>query len=41
VPLDHGIDVEDAGWRKAVASEDRREGIAAFNERRDPQWKGR
>jgi enoyl-CoA hydratase/carnithine racemase len=41
VPLEHGIEIEDAGWRKAVASEDRREGIAAFNEKRDPQWKGR
>jgi enoyl-CoA hydratase/carnithine racemase len=41
VPLEHGIDIEDAGWRKAVASEDRREGIGAFNDKRDPQWKGR
>jgi enoyl-CoA hydratase/carnithine racemase len=41
VPLEHGLEIEDAGWRKAVASEDRREGIAAFNEKRDPQWKGR
>jgi enoyl-CoA hydratase/carnithine racemase len=41
VPLEHGIEIEDAGWRTAVASEDRREGIAAFNEKRDPNWKGR
>ncbi|MFN2545603.1 MAG: enoyl-CoA hydratase/isomerase family protein [Actinomycetota bacterium] len=41
VPLDHGIDIEDAAWRRAVASADRREGIAAFNEKRDPDWKGR
>lgn len=41
VSLDEGIDQEDAGWRRAVASEDRREGIAAFNERRPPSWKGR
>ena len=41
VPLEHGIEIEDVGWRKAVASEDRREGIDAFNEKRDPKWRGR
>jgi enoyl-CoA hydratase/carnithine racemase len=41
VPLGHGLDLEDLAWRRAVATEDRREGIAAFNEKRDPQWKGR
>jgi enoyl-CoA hydratase/carnithine racemase len=41
VTLDDGIELEDLAWRRAVASEDRREGIAAFNEKRDPQWKGR
>ena len=41
VSLEHGIELEDLAWRKAVASEDRREGIAAFNEKREPQWKGR
>ena len=40
-PLEQGIDIEELGWRKAVASEDRRQGIAAFNEKRDPEWKGR
>jgi enoyl-CoA hydratase/carnithine racemase len=39
--LDQGLDLEDLAWRRAVASEDRREGIAAFNEKRDPRWKGR
>ena len=39
--LEEGIDIEELGWRKAVASEDRREGIAAFTEKRDPRWKGR
>jgi enoyl-CoA hydratase/carnithine racemase len=39
--LEDGIELEDLAWRRAVASEDRREGIAAFNEKRDPQWKGR
>jgi enoyl-CoA hydratase/carnithine racemase len=41
VSLEHGIELEDLAWRRAVASEDRREGIAAFNEKRDPRWKGR
>jgi enoyl-CoA hydratase/carnithine racemase len=36
-----GIDLEELAWRRAVASEDRREGIAAFNEKRDPRWSGR
>ena len=41
VPLEHGVEIEDQAWRRAVASEDRVEGIAAFNEKRDPRWKGR
>lgn len=41
VALEHGIELEDLAWRRAVASEDRKEGIAAFNEKRDPRWKGR
>ena len=40
VPFEIGIEIEDQAWRKAVASEDRAEGIAAFNEKRDPTWKG-
>ena len=39
--LEEGIDIEELGWRKAVASEDRREGIAAFIDKRDSEWKGR
>jgi enoyl-CoA hydratase/carnithine racemase len=39
--IDDGIELEDLAWRRAVASDDRVEGIAAFNEKRDPRWKGR
>jgi enoyl-CoA hydratase/carnithine racemase len=35
------MEVEDAAWRTAATSADRREGIAAFNEKRRPVWPGR
>jgi enoyl-CoA hydratase/carnithine racemase len=35
------MDVEDAAWRTAAFSGDRKEGIAAFNEKRRPNWPGR
>jgi enoyl-CoA hydratase/carnithine racemase len=35
-----GLDVEDAAWRGVAFSGDRREGVAAFNEKREPQWPG-
>jgi enoyl-CoA hydratase/carnithine racemase len=41
VALEQGLELEDLAWRRAVASEDRPEGISAFNDKRDPQWKGR
>ena len=34
------LEVEDAAWRTAALSADRREGIAAFNEKRKPKWPG-
>src|SRR5215471_14528645 len=40
VSLATALDVEDAAWRTAAMSADRREGIAAFNEKRKPQWLG-
>jgi enoyl-CoA hydratase/carnithine racemase len=40
VGLEAGLDIEDAAWRTAAASADRREGIAAFNEKRPPAWPG-
>jgi enoyl-CoA hydratase/carnithine racemase len=36
--LQDALDVEDQAWRRASASPDRVEGIAAFNERRPPVW---
>jgi len=36
--LEAGLELEDQAWRRAVLSDDRREGIAAWNERRDPAW---
>jgi enoyl-CoA hydratase/carnithine racemase len=35
-----GLDIEDAAWRTAAFSGDGREGIAAFNEKREPHWPG-
>jgi enoyl-CoA hydratase/carnithine racemase len=34
------MEVEDQAWRRAVLSADRREGIAAWIEKREPQWPG-
>jgi enoyl-CoA hydratase/carnithine racemase len=38
LPLAAALDVEDAAWRTAVGSADRREGIAAFAQKRRPAW---
>ncbi|MGW2639504.1 enoyl-CoA hydratase/isomerase family protein [Streptomyces sp. NPDC001348] len=35
-----GLEVEDAAWRAVAFSGDRAEGVAAFNEKRKPQWPG-
>lgn len=40
VPLRAGLEIEDAAWRATASSGDRREGIAAFNEKRTPDWPG-
>jgi enoyl-CoA hydratase/carnithine racemase len=40
VSLEVALDVEDAAWRTAALSADRREGIAAFAEKRAPRWRG-
>jgi enoyl-CoA hydratase/carnithine racemase len=38
--LEAGMQVEDQAWRRAVLSDDRREGVAAWVERRHPDWPG-
>ncbi|MGX2994971.1 enoyl-CoA hydratase/isomerase family protein [Streptomyces sp. JNUCC 64] len=35
-----GLEVEDAAWRTVAFSADRAEGVAAFNEKRTPEWPG-
>src|SRR3984885_3754885 len=40
VGLAAALEIEDSAWRTAALSADRREGIAAFNEKRDPVWPG-
>ena len=38
VSLEAGLDLEDNAWRTVAFSADRREGIAAFNDKRKPDW---
>jgi enoyl-CoA hydratase/carnithine racemase len=40
-PLEDAMEVEQESWEVVISSEDRSEGIAAFNEKRDPSWKNR
>ncbi|KGN39373.1 enoyl-CoA hydratase/isomerase family protein [Knoellia subterranea] len=40
LPLDEGLDVEDARWHDTAFSADRAEGVRAFAEKRPPQWPG-
>lgn len=39
--LPTGLEVEDGAWRSVAFSGDRAEGVAAFNEKRRPEWPGR
>ena len=38
VDLPSGLSIENSSWEEAAFSPDRKEGIAAFNERRRPVW---
>ena len=40
VDLAAGLEIEDGCWRATAFSGDRREGVAAFAEKRRPQWPG-
>ena len=40
VPLAAGLEIEDSAWRAAAFSTDRKEGIAAFVQKREPNWPG-
>lgn len=39
--LGDGLELENDAWRRTVQSDDRGEGIAAFNEKREPRWRNR
>jgi enoyl-CoA hydratase/carnithine racemase len=41
VSMVEGIELEHDAWRVVITSDDRAEGIAAFNEKRDPEWTNR
>lgn len=41
LPLEDGLQCEHEAYMRAIASEDRREGITAFNDKRPPQFAGR
>jgi enoyl-CoA hydratase len=41
LPFEAGVQCENEAYLRALASEDRQEGIAAFNEKRRPHFKGR
>src|SRR5262245_66148334 len=40
ISMPEALDVEDAAWRATVMSGDRREGSAAVNDKRAPNWPG-
>lgn len=40
VSLAAGLEIEDAAWRTTAFSRDRAEGVAAFNQKRRPDWPG-
>jgi len=38
IDLAGGLEIEDSAWRATAFSPDRAEGVAAFNEKRRPDW---
>ena len=40
-PIDEGVEFENEMWKQVIVSADRAEGIAAFNDKRDPKWSNR
>ena len=41
LPIEKALDVESASYKTVSNTEDRKEGIKAFNEKRRPQWTGK
>ena len=41
LPVEDGMEAENDAWKTVIGSEDRVEGIAAFNEKRSPAWRNR
>ncbi|HVL64176.1 MAG TPA: enoyl-CoA hydratase-related protein [Actinomycetota bacterium] len=39
--IDDGIEAEHQAWERVIVTEDRAEGINAFNDKRDPEWANR
>jgi enoyl-CoA hydratase/carnithine racemase len=38
VPVEDGMEIEHSAWERVIVTQDRAEGIAAFNDKRAPEW---